>query len=172
MNLLFWAVPQYSVTGTTPEKFGAEFENIFPYGVFEASDQYFYLGVFTAAHWERFCDALALDDLRDDARFATNADRLAHRDELRPLLARLFEQHTFAELRDTLAPRGVMIERIRTVGDAVEDEHARARQSVRPLPGYPDVLVAAAPMKLERGLRDAWTDPPDLGSNTHEYLEG
>lgn len=172
MNMLLWAVPQYSAIKRLPAKLGGEFEHQFPYGVFEAADGYFYLGVSTPAHWRRFCAQLGLDELIDDPRFNTNGGRIDRRDELRELLRPVFAKRTLAELIGGLKPAGVPISKIRDVGEAIYDEHAKAREIVLPLPGYPDILVASAPLKMERGFVPEWTDPPDLGSHDEVYLDG
>lgn len=170
MNMLLWAVPQYSAIKRLPAKLGGEFEHQFPYGVFEAADGYFYLGVSTPAHWRRLCVELGLDDLIDDPRFNTNGGRIDRRDELREILRPVFAAKTLAELLDPLKAAGVPVSKIRDVAEAIYDEHAMAREIVRELPGYPDILVANAPLKLQRGLVEEWTDPPDLGGHTEQYL--
>lgn len=170
MNLLLWAIPQYTATGRVPPKLGGEFEHLYPYGVFEAADAYFFLGVATPALWRTFCDVLDLGHLYDDERFATNASRIDHRDELRAILGKVFADKALDELIGVLDPAGVMISKIRDVAEAVDDPHAAARQMILPLPGYPDIKVAAAPLKMERGFVEEWTRPPDLGEHTAEYL--
>lgn len=170
MSMLLWAIPQYSKLKKNPVKLGGEFEHVYPYGNFEAKDGYFYLGVATPAAWERFCKHMGLDDLRDDPRFRTNADRLNHRDELREILVPLFKERTLAELVGPLKESGVLAAEIREVGDAVYDEHAYAREAVVPLKRYPEILVGGLPIKLERGVKHDWEDPPDLGSHTDSYF--
>ena len=49
------------------------------YQVFKAQDKYFILAVGTERLWAAFCDALGLDHLKADQRFATNPDRIRHR---------------------------------------------------------------------------------------------
>lgn len=171
MNMLLWAVPQYSAIKRLPSKLGGEFEHQFPYGVFEAADGYFYIGVSTPAHWRRFCKHVGLDELSDDPRFNTNGGRIDRRDELREILRPIFAKYTLADLVPGLKAAGVPISKIRDVGEAIYDEHAAAREMVKELPGYPGILVAAAPLKMERGFVDAWTDPPHLGSHNDVYLD-
>lgn len=172
MSMLLWAVPQYSKLKKNPSKLGGEFEHVFPYGVFEAKDGYFYLGVSTPAHWQRFCAHMGFDELVEDERFKTNGDRLDHRDELRDILKPVFLETPLENLIEPLKAAGVPISKIRDVGEAIYDEHAEARGAVRAIPGYEDILVAGAPLKLERGFVPEWTAPPDLGSHTEFYLGG
>jgi crotonobetainyl-CoA:carnitine CoA-transferase CaiB-like acyl-CoA transferase len=69
-----------------------------------------------------------------------------------------------------LKAAGVPSSRIRTVADVIEDEHAWTRGSLRRLSGDPDVVVAATPFRLDRGVREVWLDPPMLGSASGEVL--
>lgn len=169
--LLGWAVPTYTATGKEPQKLGGEFQYNFPYGVFTAKDGYFYLGVSTPGHWHRFCEAMELSELEHDPRFATNALRSVNRDELRPVLAEKFAAMTIDQLLGTLKPVRVAIEKIRGVGEAIADEHAIARDMIRPCPGYPNIKVVSTPLHM-RGLIDpeTWRRPPDLGEDTEQYL--
>jgi crotonobetainyl-CoA:carnitine CoA-transferase CaiB-like acyl-CoA transferase len=170
MALLGWAVPTYSASKEEPKKLGGEFQHNFPYGVFTAKDGYFYLGVSSPGHWRRFCDAMGLQHLHDDPRFATNAARCVNREELRPILEEIFARKTIDELISELKPVRVAIEKIRGVGEAINDEQAEARGMVRPCPGYPDIQVVRTPLLLQRGAIDTWTRPPHLGEHTEEYL--
>jgi crotonobetainyl-CoA:carnitine CoA-transferase CaiB-like acyl-CoA transferase len=170
VTLLHSAIPQYSATGDLPAKWGSEWPYAVPNGVFETSDGYCFLAVATSAHWDRLCSALDLADLHDDPRFDTNARRVENRQQMRDILGPVFAGYTSDDLEARLKKARVPASKIRTVAETVDDEHARERGSIRALPGYPDVKVAALPLKLERGYRADWIDPPDLGSATDEVL--
>ena len=79
--------------GEPPQRLGNIHPNIVPYQVFRAKDKYIIIGVGTQRLWTRFCEALGIADTAlNDPRFATNADRLAHRAELVSLLQSILEQ--------------------------------------------------------------------------------
>jgi crotonobetainyl-CoA:carnitine CoA-transferase CaiB-like acyl-CoA transferase len=80
--MLTYQSGRYFATGEAPQSSGNQHPTITPYGVYRAADAYFNLAVGTDDLWRRFCAALAIEELRDDPRFTTNRDRLAHRDEL------------------------------------------------------------------------------------------
>jgi crotonobetainyl-CoA:carnitine CoA-transferase CaiB-like acyl-CoA transferase len=170
VSLLHAAIPQYTATGALPQKWGSEWPYAVPNGVFETSDGYCFLAVATSAHWERFCAALDLADLLHDPRFDTNALRVENRKELRDILRPIFGGYTADELEARLKKARVPASKIRTVAETIEDEHARERDSIRALPGYPGIRVANLPLKLERGFRSAWLDPPDLGNANAEVF--
>jgi crotonobetainyl-CoA:carnitine CoA-transferase CaiB-like acyl-CoA transferase len=72
----------FFVSGPTPPRLGNAHLNVSPYAVFPTSDGWFILAVGNDGQFVRFCDALGLDDLKADPRFATNAGRLEFREPL------------------------------------------------------------------------------------------
>lgn len=171
MNMLLYAIPQYSLTGTAPQRLGGEFAYLYPYGVFAASDEYFYLGVGSESAWQRFTGAIQMPELRDDPRFATNSDRIEHRDDLRAILATVFAQYSASYWIDLLGDASVPVEPINDVGDAVLDPHAKERGAVVEIPGMEEpALMPGIPFKMERGTVEPWGAPPLLGEHTEEVL--
>src|SRR5690349_15326613 len=114
---LTYQAGRYFATGEPPGTSGNQHPTIVPYGVYRAADAYFNLTVGTEDLWRRFCGALGIDELRADRRFATNRDRLAHRDELNALLEPLFAARTIAEIEAVLNAANVPC-------GAVRDLHA------------------------------------------------
>jgi crotonobetainyl-CoA:carnitine CoA-transferase CaiB-like acyl-CoA transferase len=170
LSMLAWAIPQVSVTGVVPRRTGSEFAHVAPYGVFPAKDDFVYVGVSTGAHWRRFCAALSLDEMRDDERFGTATLRVANRVALREEVEAVLADFEADDLIARLKPAGVPCSRIRTVADVIKDEHAWTRGSLRRLVSEPDIVLAAKPFGLDRGLREVWLDPPNLGSANEEIL--
>ncbi len=101
----------YLNAGDEPRRLGNVHPNIVPYQVFRAKDKYIIVAVGTQRLWKRFCRALGIaDTVMNDPRFATNPDRLAHRDELVSLLQDIFSQkaaeHWLEALREAQIPSG------------------------------------------------------------------
>ena len=70
-------------TGTSPGLLGNDSPQFAPYGVFRCRDGSLALaGAGSEPLWLKLCDVLGRPDWAADPRFATNADRLAHRAEL------------------------------------------------------------------------------------------
>jgi crotonobetainyl-CoA:carnitine CoA-transferase CaiB-like acyl-CoA transferase len=78
---------EYLVSGKVPGLLGSHSPTFAPYGAFRARDDYLVLAGAGSEHlWVDLCRQLGLDDLVDDARFVTNAERVKHRDELTKLI--------------------------------------------------------------------------------------
>jgi crotonobetainyl-CoA:carnitine CoA-transferase CaiB-like acyl-CoA transferase len=101
----------YLNVGKAPQRLGNVHPNIVPYQVFRAKDKYIIVAVGTQRLWVRFCEVLGIaDTVMDDPRFATNADRLAHREELVELLQNILSQkegdHWLEAFRAAQIPSG------------------------------------------------------------------
>jgi crotonobetainyl-CoA:carnitine CoA-transferase CaiB-like acyl-CoA transferase len=91
----------YAFDGAAPPpRAGAAHATIFPYGPFPAGDGgTVMLGLQNEREWRQFCTTvLQRPELADDERFAGNARRVAHRDELRALIVEAFRPLTAAQV--------------------------------------------------------------------------
>ena len=85
------------IGGRVPGRMGNAHPNITPYETFPTADGELALAVGSERQWVRFCDALEMPALATDPRFRTNAERIANRAALRPILAGLLAGRTSAE---------------------------------------------------------------------------
>src|SRR5690606_15755708 len=77
----------YLVSGRSPRRLGNAHPNIVPYQAFPVADGHVIIAVGNEAQFRHLCAVLDLPELAGDPRFATNRDRVAHRDALVPLIA-------------------------------------------------------------------------------------
>ncbi|MFT4198474.1 MAG: CaiB/BaiF CoA-transferase family protein [Pseudoxanthomonas sp.] len=111
----------YLVSGRVPMRMGNAHPNLMPYGAYPVSDGWFILAVGSDAQFARLCKAVGLEWIAGDARFGTNAGRVAHRAALGPLIAGATGRFTRADLLATLEREGVPAGPINTVADAFAD---------------------------------------------------
>ena len=158
----------YLVTGHDPQPLGSGHPSIVPYGtVYRAADgRQLVLAVGSDGQFRQLCAALAQPAWAADARFATNAARVAHRIELEALLtahiAAVDGDALLAELQRRAVPAGA----VRSVGEALA------------LPSAQAMLLPAAAGHGAAGLRTVafrssqWavaaglSAPPALGTAT------
>jgi crotonobetainyl-CoA:carnitine CoA-transferase CaiB-like acyl-CoA transferase len=124
------------------------------------------------AIWRRFCHAVALPQLADDARFATNRDRLAHYGELRALLAKVIAARPRQEWIDRLRAAEVPCGSVRDVAEVLNDPQLAARQMIAELvhPTVGPMSVMGSPLKLSQTPATVRTPPPMLGEHTESIL--
>ena len=68
--------------------------NLMPYETFRTADGELAVAVGSERQWPRLCEAIGLPGLAEDPWYATNGDRVVHRDDLRPILASRFASRT------------------------------------------------------------------------------
>lgn len=162
----------YLADGTVPLRMGSSHFSLTPYQAYRASDEYFILAVGNDLLWRRLCTAIGAPEWADDARFATNVERLANREALDALLGACFEQRTAAEWIERLGQAGVPCGPINTVDRIAADPQVWHREMIQevPHPQIPDLKLSGIPVKFS-GTRGAiQSAPPLLGEHTDGIL--
>jgi crotonobetainyl-CoA:carnitine CoA-transferase CaiB-like acyl-CoA transferase len=173
-SLLTYQAGLYWNAGGRPTRRGNQHPSIVPYEVFQAQDAYMTLGVANNSLWERMCRAIGREDLAKDPRFDSEANRVANRDALGPLLNSIFSTRPAAHWLKRLDDAGVPAGRIKTVAEVCESEHLRARGmfvSVKH-PKAGAVIAMGVPIRLRSTPGAAQAPAPLLGQHTGEILTG
>jgi crotonobetainyl-CoA:carnitine CoA-transferase CaiB-like acyl-CoA transferase len=159
-------------TDVAPTRRGNAHPNIVPYETFRTADGEIALAVGSERQWVRFCAALELDGLAADRRFATNPDRVAHRDVLRPLLAERLVTATTAAWLARLGAAEVPCGPINDVIAALASPQAQAREMVVDVvhPRLGPVRQVGVPFKLAATPASIRSAPPLLGEHADEIL--
>jgi len=156
----------YLVTGRDPQPLGSGHPSIVPYGtVYTAGNgRALVLAVGSDGQFRQLCAALERPEWATDARFATNAARVVHRQELEALLSECIAALDGDELLRELERRAVPAGAVRTVGEALA--HASAQgMLLPPAPGFaPAGLRTVAFRSPQWAAASALAAPPELGS--------
>jgi crotonobetainyl-CoA:carnitine CoA-transferase CaiB-like acyl-CoA transferase len=170
--LLTYQAGIYFTTGESPTRIGNRHPTISPYETFRCADGYVNLACGNDSLWQRFCEVADLSDPAQDARFRTNADRVAHADALRALLEPVMMERSAADWIDTLRSHGIPCGRIQSVKEVCDDPHVLAREMVVALehPEAGPIQVTGVPIKLSDTPGVVEAPPPSLGQHTAEVL--
>ncbi|GHD35902.1 CaiB/BaiF CoA transferase family protein [Halioglobus pacificus] len=162
----------YLVGGMNPTRLGNAHPNIVPYQSFVVADGHLIIAVGNDGQFQRFVGVLGLEALGTDPRFARNADRVANRDALVPLLQRELLNRNRDEWLALLEEAGVPAGPINTVADVFAQEQIQARemQVNVPHPLNTDLQLVGNPIKLSRTPVQYDQAPPQLGEHTDEVL--
>jgi crotonobetainyl-CoA:carnitine CoA-transferase CaiB-like acyl-CoA transferase len=162
----------YLVTGVAPQRLGNAHPNIVPYQVFVARDGHIIVAVGNENQFARMCEVIGRPDLASDARFATNAARVNHRDELIAILQGIFVTRTMREWLEALERAGVPCGPINTLADVFADPQVQARglKLNLPHPSIGAVPSVANPIKYSATPISYRSAPPMLGADTDEIL--
>ncbi len=117
----------YLVSGKAPRRLGNAHPNIVPYQVFAVADGHVIVAVGNDRQFKALCSILGLD-LAGDPRFATNSDRVAHREALTALLAEAIARQTRDAFLAALEVQSVPAGPINTVADVFDDPQIVARR--------------------------------------------
>lgn len=163
--LLTYQAGIYFATGAAPQRLGNRHPTIVPYETFRASDGDFVLAVGNDALWKTFCKVAGLDL---GERFATNRDRVARYDELRPYLADRLVTRPRHEWIADLTAAGVPCGSVRDLAELFADPQIAARDMVvdvshQAIGRWP---VLGSPFKLSSTPASIRTPPPTLGQHT------
>ncbi|MFQ5858120.1 MAG: CaiB/BaiF CoA transferase family protein [Anaerolineae bacterium] len=159
-------------TGEQLKRLGNAHPNIVPYQPFPTADGWIIVAAGNERLWARLIELLEWPELGDDPRFATNADRLCHRDVLVPMLAERFRQRSTREWLDQLDKARMPAGPINTPEEALRDEHLLARGMIVELehPAAGLVRSLGNPMNLSATPVTYRRPAPMLGEHTAEIL--
>jgi len=162
----------YLTTGVPPQRLGNAHPNIVPYQDFPTADGDFILTVGNDGQFRRFCEVAGHPEWASDARFASNAQRVAHRAELIPLIRQATVFRTTAEWIIALERAGVPCGPINDLAQVFADEQIKARgvQITLPHALSGEVALVANPIRLSRTPVEYRTAPPMLGEHSAEVL--
>lgn len=137
--------------GTEPERMGQLHRGNSPYRVFRTRDGWITIGANKDAFWRRLCEMLGRPDLPEDARFRTNADRVANNASLVPLLQAALERQDSAHWLAELGKAGIPAEPVLTFDAAIAHPQAAARNVVQRIedPERGTITTLASPLRLE-----------------------
>jgi crotonobetainyl-CoA:carnitine CoA-transferase CaiB-like acyl-CoA transferase len=143
--------------------------------MFRGSDgRDFVVAVGTQAVWKRLLQVLELENaLGGDARFATNAERIRHRDELIPVLQQHFSALPTSTWIKRLMAAEIPAAPIQTVGEALSDPQTFSRRLIVELehPTLKFVRSIANPVRLEAQPVTYRLPPPLLGEHNRAILQ-
>jgi crotonobetainyl-CoA:carnitine CoA-transferase CaiB-like acyl-CoA transferase len=124
------------VSGRDARRWGNAHPNLAPYQLFDTADRPMVVAVGSDAQWRACAVALELDSLAGDARFATNAGRLVHRDDLVRSLAEQLRTRPSGEWIARLDRAGVPCGVVKTVLETLDEIQASPLTGVAPsVPG-------------------------------------
>jgi crotonobetainyl-CoA:carnitine CoA-transferase CaiB-like acyl-CoA transferase len=160
------------VTGRAPVRRGNAHPSIVPYETFATADGEIALGVGSERQWARLGPAIGLPELATEARFATNGDRVEHRDELSPILAERFATRPTGAWLAALDAAGIPAGPILDLPSAFATPQAQALGARVPLehPLLGAVDQVGIPFELGATPASIRLPPPMLGEHTDEIL--
>jgi crotonobetainyl-CoA:carnitine CoA-transferase CaiB-like acyl-CoA transferase len=159
-------------TGVPLGRYGSGHPNLVPYQAFRASDGWIFVAVWRDATWALFCVTIGRPDLAADPRFATSADRVAHRKELEPLIEGVMSGRTIEEWMAALSPIDVLCAPVNDYTQLVRHPAVLATNMIveQEHPRVGRITTMANPVKLEKTPGTIRTGAPSLGEHSRDIL--
>ncbi|HEY1921085.1 MAG TPA: CaiB/BaiF CoA-transferase family protein [Streptosporangiaceae bacterium] len=163
----------FSVYGDQPaRRTGARHASIAPYGPYRAGDGgQVFLGVQNEREWAVFCRRiLGRPDLIADPRFGTNADRVAHDDELTAIVEEAFGPRSAVDVVALLDEAGIASAELRTPAGFAAHPQLAARDRWREVDSPAGPVRALLPPVTFAGREPLMGAVPRVGQHTAAIL--
>ena len=156
-----------------PKRMGAAHPTLVPYQAFMCNDgKYINVAVGSERIWERFCQGMKREDLKDHPDYAVNSVRVAHRGAIVSMLQEIFLTRTVAEWVADLQAVNVPCGPINDLADVFADPQVLARDMYQemPHPTLGTIKQTGLPIKFSRTPGGLDRHPPLLGEHNQEIL--
>lgn len=162
----------YLVSGKVPGRYGNAHANIVPYQVFRATDRDFIIACGNDSQFVALCKVIGLPELLEDPRFARNADRVEHREQLIEVLTAHFLTASADEWVSRIHAVKVPVGAINNIAQALAEPQVQARDMLVPIthPLNRDFAMVGSPIKLSGSPVQYQRPPPMLGQDTDAVL--
>lgn len=161
---------RWTVAGEVPGLAGDHHPAIAPYGMFATATAPVQIACGSEGLWKALCGAFGWDAA--DPRFATNADRVAHRDELIAQIEDHFASAPAETWLSALADAGVPSGKVRSLDDVYAWEQTRSQGLLIDVdhPTVGPVQLPGSPLRYGdnafAGGRSETLPPPTLGQHS------
>ena len=155
------------VSGKDPPRQGNTHPNIVPYQPFAAADKPLIVAVGNDRQFARLAEICGHPEWAGDDRFATNAARVANREEIVWLVSECIRRKPADEWFEKLEAAGIPAGPINTISQALADVQAQHRGMVRTMAG---LSVMGSPVRIDGDRADSDLPPPALGEHTNDVL--
>ncbi|WP_346914992.1 CoA transferase [uncultured Roseibium sp.] len=168
----YWQSAIAFATNVSPGPMGSAHPLNAPYQAFQTADGWINIGAANQTNWLRLLKLIDAEHLAEDPQFITNADRMAHLDELEAELNNIFRLKPSAEWLDLLQQGGFPAGPVLSISDMHQDPQALAREMIvetdHPVAGA--VKTIGVPVKFSDTPGGVRRPAPLLGQHTREVL--
>jgi len=155
------------LTGVEAKSYGNAHPSIVPYQLFHGRDRAFAIGAGTDRHFAQLCErVVGRPELKDDPRFATNAARVEHREELVAILEQTFAADAANVWVERCRAAAIPASLVRGVREALRTAEGRALVETVEHPDIGAYEAVRNPIRIDGARRPPSSPPPRLGEHT------
>jgi crotonobetainyl-CoA:carnitine CoA-transferase CaiB-like acyl-CoA transferase len=156
--------------GTRPARMGQLHRGSAPYRVFQTRDGWLTLGASKEKFFQALCGIIGRPELRDDPRFASNAQRVANNAVLIPIIQGELLKGDTSDWLAAMGQHGIPSEPVLSYDEALAHPQAQARGTVMEYddPTHGPQRALRPPVRLEGTPATVRRRAPDLGEHNAE----
>ncbi|HEY0473279.1 MAG TPA: CoA transferase [Kribbella sp.] len=160
---------KWTVAGELPGRVGNHHAQIAPYGMYRTRDDSIQVAVGSEGQWRVFAPAVGLDPA--DERFAVNASRVAHRDQLTAAIEAAFAAEPADVWLERLAKAGIPAGKVRDFQQVYEWDQTLSQGLLIDVdhPTLGRIQLPGPPLRFDdqahAGARETNLPPPRLGEH-------
>lgn len=172
LSLLNIMIASYMADRELPMPMGTAYKALLPYQTFRTQTRDLALAVGSQKLWKAFGPAIGRPDLVDDARFATNRDRSAHRATLIDIIQQVLLTRSYEDWEQVFLAAGIPVGAINDIGQVLEHPQVKARGAIVEMdhPRAGRVGMVGVPVRLGATPGSVRSPSPALGEHTAQTL--
>ncbi|MCU1489411.1 MAG: L-carnitine dehydratase/bile acid-inducible protein [Acidimicrobiaceae bacterium] len=163
----------YLASGELPELLGTHSPTFAPYGGFRTADGWLVVaGAGSEDLWARACKVLDLEHLVSDERFADNAARVRHRDELSALFEAVLSARRSQDWLHDFEQAGVPVAEVHSLDEVLSSRQVQALGLLETLehPRAGTTVIVGPPLRLGGAPLGYPCAAPVLGADSRSLL--
>ena len=171
--MLDFQAARWLVKKEVPEQVGNDHPTMLPTGVFQTADGIINLAVTGAVMWQRFCEAVGAQEMKEDERFKSSAGRLKNRVALNEAINAIFRTKSTAHWMKLLSASEVPAGAVNRIDQVFGDEqvkHLKMASKVNSTALAREIEIVRNPVNLERTPSSISRPAPMPGEHTDEVL--
>ena len=143
-----------------------------PYNVYECADGHIAIICVNEGHWTNLLDVIGRQELADDPRFATQAVRAKHEDDVDAALAPWLRERSKYDIAATLKENRIPAAPVRDLLEVTADVHMHERGMLHDVdhPEMGKVVLPSSPLRFAGGAPPVLQLEPDIGEHTDIIL--
>jgi crotonobetainyl-CoA:carnitine CoA-transferase CaiB-like acyl-CoA transferase len=171
--VLGFQAAKYFGSQERPERLGNDHGMVAPYGTFRTKDGYMNIAAGNQAMWTRLAKTLGLEQLTNDERFLTVAERVKNLAELARLIEEKLAEKTNKEWEALLDEAGVANGPILHIDEVFQDPQVLHQEMLLEMdhPRAGKIKTLGFPVKLSQTPAQLKGPPPYMGQHTEEVLQ-
>jgi CoA:oxalate CoA-transferase len=173
ISVMSYLSANFLASGELPLRTGNDHPIVAPYGVFRAKDGEIAIAPSNDDVYEKFLDALELQHLKEDPRFATNDLRMHNRQAINQIVEDKIKTMPKSHWVEHLNRAGVPTGLIQSMREAFQDQQVLHQEMVIDVdqPGYGKIQMTGFPLKMLNNPSKVHLPAPRLGEHTNQVLE-